>query len=42
MEEMNIIIKIKKHALNRVEKCLSGLSIRGQQIVINHVIETFA
>lgn len=41
MEEVSIITKIKKHALNRVGKYLSGLSIREQQILINHVIRYY-
>jgi hypothetical protein len=41
MEEINVISKIKNHALNRVEKYLSGLSVREQQLFINQVIRYY-
>ncbi len=41
MESINIITNIKNHALNRVEKYLSDLSLREQQILINHVIRYY-
>ncbi|KEQ23275.1 hypothetical protein [Paenibacillus tyrfis] len=41
MESVTIIKKIKDHALNRVEKYISGLSIREQQLFINEVIRYY-
>jgi hypothetical protein len=41
MESVTIIKKIKDHALNRVKKYLSGLSIREQQLFINEVIRYY-
>lgn len=41
MESVNIITKIKSHALNRVEKYLSKLSVREQQIFINQIIRYY-
>lgn len=41
MVNITIIEKIKRHALNRVEKYLFGLSIREQQLLINEVIRYY-
>lgn len=41
MESEHIITKIKNHALNRVEKYLACLSVRDQQVLINHVIRYY-
>ncbi|MFM9279242.1 hypothetical protein [Paenibacillus jiagnxiensis] len=38
MENITIIRKIRDHALNRVERYITGLSIREQQLLINEVI----
>ncbi|MWV47130.1 hypothetical protein GRF59_26400 [Paenibacillus sp. HJL G12] len=38
MEITTIIKKIRDHALNRVEKFISGLSVREQQLFINEVV----
>jgi hypothetical protein len=38
MENSSIITQIKNHALHRVEKYLSNLSVREQQIFINQII----
>lgn len=41
MENESIIRRIRNHALNRVEKYLSGLSIREQQLFINELIRYY-
>lgn len=41
MESLTVISKIKNHALNRVKKYLSGLSVREQQIFINQVVRYY-
>lgn len=41
MENTNIITKIKKHALNRVKKYLADLSLREQQMLLNHIIRYY-
>ncbi|PNQ84887.1 hypothetical protein [Paenibacillus polymyxa] len=41
MGNTTLIKKIKDHALNRVEKYISGLSIREQQLFINEVIRYY-
>lgn len=41
MESSNIIAKVKHHALNRLNKYLADLSVREQQILINHIIRCY-